>query len=164
VVTVVVPYRGATAKSRLGRPQLAQAMLEDVVAAARAVGDVVVANGDGGQAAAVASALADVVGPAMIVNADVPCVTPEDLRTLLRATPDGGTAIVAAEDGTTNAVSLTRADQFEPLYGPGSAERFRGRGAIVVDLPNLVADVDTWDDLLAVRDRVGTRTRAALDP
>jgi len=35
VVTVVVPFRGASAKSRLGRPDLARAMLEDVLEALR---------------------------------------------------------------------------------------------------------------------------------
>ena len=162
MVTVVVPFRGASAKSRLGRPEVARAMLEDVLAAARPIGDVVVANGDGGQAAAVTAALGAVAGPALVVNADLPCATSADLRTLLAATPAGGVAIVAAEDGTTNAISLADASLFEPLYGPGSAARFLAAGAVGVDVPNLAADVDVCDDLDRVRDRVGPRTRAAL--
>src|SRR5215204_2587539 len=117
MVTVVVPFRGADAKSRLGRPDVAQAMLEDVLRAARAVGTVVVANGDGGQGNAVAAALANVDGPVLVVNADLPCVTADDLRELLAATPPGGSAIVAAADGTTNAVSLARRGLFHPVYG-----------------------------------------------
>jgi 2-phospho-L-lactate guanylyltransferase (CobY/MobA/RfbA family) len=163
VVTVVVPYRGASAKSRLGRPDVARAMLEDVLAAARPLGEVVVANGDGGQGVAVAAALADVDGPALVVNADVPCATTEDLRALLDATPDGGSAIVAAADGTTNAVSLADARLFAPLYGPGSAARFLAGGAVAVDLPNLADDVDEAADLERVRARVGSHTRATLD-
>jgi 2-phospho-L-lactate guanylyltransferase (CobY/MobA/RfbA family) len=162
VVTVVVPYRGASAKTRLGRPELAQAMLEDVLAAAREVGDVVVANGDGGQGAAVSAALAGIAGPVLVVNADVPCVTGADLRALLAATPAGGSAIVAAADGTTNAVSVADARLFVPLYGPGSAARFAANGAVEVDLPNLAADVDVPADLDRLRGRLGPRTRAAL--
>ena len=162
MVTVVVPFRGADAKSRLGRPDVAQAMLDDVLRAARAVGDVVVANGDGGQGAAVAAALGRLDGPVLVVNADLPCATAGDLRTLVDATPPGGTAIVAAPDGTTNAISLADATLFAPLYGPGSAARFVAAGAVAVDLPNLAADVDVADDLDAVRDRGGPRTRAAM--
>jgi 2-phospho-L-lactate guanylyltransferase (CobY/MobA/RfbA family) len=162
VVTVVVPFRGTSAKSRLGRPALARAMLDDVVAAARELGKVVVANGEGGQAAAVGAALARVDGPALVVNADLPCVTAADLRALLEATPASGTAIVAAEDGTTNALSLADAKLFVPLYGPGSAARFLAAGAVAVELPNLAADVDTPEDVERVRGRVGPRTQAAL--
>jgi 2-phospho-L-lactate guanylyltransferase (CobY/MobA/RfbA family) len=162
VVTVVVPFRGASAKSRLGRPELARAMLEDVLAAARELGRVVVANGEGGQAAAVTTALAQVDGPALVVNADLPCATAADLRALLKATPIGGTAIVAAADGTTNAISLADARLFAPLYGPGSAARFVAAGAVAVELPNLAADVDTTEDVERVAGRVGPRTQAAL--
>jgi 2-phospho-L-lactate guanylyltransferase len=164
VVTVVVPFRGASAKSRLGRPAVARAMLEDVLDAARSVGAVVVANGEGGQGAAVVAALAGVDGPALVVNADLPCATPADLRALLDATPAGGVAIVPAADGTTNALSLAAPALFEPLYGPGSAARFVAAGAVAVDLPNLAADVDVAADLDGVRDRLGPHTRAVLAP
>ena len=137
-------------------------MFEDVVAAAAEVGEVVVADGAGGQAAAVAAALADVEGPVVVVNADVPCATGGDVRALVRATPAGGAAIVAAADATTNALSLARPELFAPLYGPGSATRFLARGAVAVDLPNLADDVDTVEDLARLRGNPGPRTRAAL--
>lgn len=162
MVTVVVPYRGASAKSRLGRAELALAMLEDVLDAARELGEVVVANGEGGQGAAVAEALADLDGPVLVVNADLPCATSADLHALLDATPAGGTAIVPAVDGTTNAVSLSDARLFAPLYGPGSAARFVAAGAVAVHIPNLVADVDTTGDLEQLSGRIGPRTRGAL--
>ena len=162
MVTVVVPFRGASAKSRLGRPDVARAMLADVVAAGMHVGPVVVANGDVGQGEAVAAALAGVAGAALVVNADLPCATRADLLALLEATPADGMAIVAAADGTTNALSLSDATEFRPLYGPGSAARFAAHGAVAVDLPNLADDVDTLDDLERVRDRAGARTRAVL--
>jgi 2-phospho-L-lactate guanylyltransferase (CobY/MobA/RfbA family) len=162
VVTVVVPFRATSAKSRLGRPELAHAMLDDVVAAARPLGEVVVANGAGGQGAAVAAALERVDGPALVVNADLPCATSDDLRALLAATPAGGVAIVAATDGTTNAVSLADARLFAPLYGPGSAGRFVAAGAVRVDVPNLAADVDVGEDLEPIRERLGPATRSVL--
>jgi 2-phospho-L-lactate guanylyltransferase (CobY/MobA/RfbA family) len=87
-------------------------------------------------------------------------VTPADLEQLTAAAP----ALVAAHDGTTNALSLRDARDFEPLYGAGSAERFEQRlGAQRLDLPGLRDDVDTWDDLERVRARVGPHTRAALE-
>ena len=162
MLTVVIPFRGETAKSRLGRPDVALAMLEDVRAAAEAVGRVVVANGAGGQGAAVAAALEAVEGPALVVNADVPCATPDDLRALVGATPAAGTAIVAAADGTTNAVSVADAGAFRALYGPGSAARYLEAGAVAAAIPNLADDVDTEDDLRRVRSRLGAHTRAAL--
>ena len=61
--TVVVPFRGETAKQRLApaphevRARLAQAMFADVLAAAEAVGTVLVADAAGGQGPAVEAAL-----------------------------------------------------------------------------------------------------------
>ena len=162
MVTVVIPFRGASAKSRLGNPKVARAMLADVEAAARAVGRVVVANGDGGQGEAVASALAGLSGPVVVVNADLPCVTSDDLHVLAAATPADGVAIVEAPDGTTNAISLARPDLFEPLYGAGSAARYLAGGAVAVAIENLRDDVDTLEDLDRVRERVGAHTAKAL--
>jgi 2-phospho-L-lactate guanylyltransferase len=182
VVTVVIPFAGTAGKTRLHasaevRGSLAVAMLADVLAACAAVGptrvvtphtelvergaDVeVVADPGGGQGAAVAAALARVRGPIVVVNADLPCVTPSDLLALADSMP----ALVAAADGTTNALSLASAASFAPLYGPGSAERFHAHtGAVSIDIPNLVDDVDTMDDLARLQLRVGPHTWAALD-
>ena len=62
--------------------------------------------------------------PFLVVNADLPCVTPRDLLALAGASPDDGLALVAAADGTTNALALSSPELFVPLYGPGSAARF----------------------------------------
>jgi 2-phospho-L-lactate guanylyltransferase (CobY/MobA/RfbA family) len=95
----------------------------------------------------------------LIVNADVPCATPADLHGLLAAAP----ALAAAPDGTTNALALREPAAFVPLYGRGSADRFRAHArATPVVVPNLADDVDTLDDLERVRERCGPRTRAAL--
>ena len=136
-------------------------MLADVRAACRAAGaqQVIVADAPGGQGEAVEGALLGREGPVTIVNCDVPAVTPGELAELNAAAP----AIVAAVDGTTNAIALRDARQFVPLYGPGSAARFEeALGAKRLDLPGLRDDVDTPEDLERVRDRVGDNTRRHL--
>jgi 2-phospho-L-lactate guanylyltransferase len=191
---IVVPFRGAEGKQRLtglGRNvhrAVVLAMLADVIAAVIEVGNGVVVTADddglrlarkadaevvddpgGGQGAAVAAALSALpAGPALVVNADVPCLRPEDLSELLAAIPFEGIALVPSADGRTNALGLAQPRLFEPLYGPRSAERFaraaraRGLDAVTVEIPNLVDDVDTLDDLERVRFRAGAHTRAAL--
>jgi 2-phospho-L-lactate/phosphoenolpyruvate guanylyltransferase len=190
MATVVVPFRGNDPKRRLDpmsddlRLRLAEAMLGDVVDAALAVGHTFVVSPepeplpDGvehvedprhGQGAAVRAALdaaaaAGSPAPYLVVNADLPCVTPRDLLALAGAIPEGGLALAPAADGTTNAIGLADERLFEPLYGDGSVERYAALGpSRLVDAPNLVDDVDTLDDLHRVADRLGPRTRCVLD-
>jgi 2-phospho-L-lactate guanylyltransferase (CobY/MobA/RfbA family) len=87
----------------------------------------------------------------LIVNSDLPAVTAEDLRALHDAIPDDGVAIGLASDGTTNALGLSDARLFAPLYGPGSAERFRAHVEHALDVvrPGLRDDVDTPADLVS---------------
>jgi 2-phospho-L-lactate guanylyltransferase len=186
-VTTVEGKTRLHASSRLRR-EFSLAMLGDVLSAARVVGDVrvVTADADGaavaneadaavlddpgrGQGAAVQAALSGLdPGAILIVNADVPCVVPDDLRALLAATPTGGIALAEARDGTTNALSVATPEAFAPLYGPGSAARFRahaeslGVTSVSVAVPNLVDDVDTLEDLQRLQLRVGPRSQACL--
>jgi 2-phospho-L-lactate guanylyltransferase (CobY/MobA/RfbA family) len=147
----VIPHR-VGGKTRLGDSLLAAAMLADVE---EVVGKALVVRASGGQGRALADALAELHGPVTIVNSDLPCITKRELEQLTAAAP----ALVAGEDGTTNALALRDAGDFEPLYGPGSAARFEQQlGARRLDLPGLRDDVDTWDDLERVRDRVGRHT------
>ena len=156
--TFVVPYR-QDGKSRLGDPEIARAMLEDVRAACAPLGDVLVCDAPGGQGQALAAFLEDLSGPVVIVNADVPCVGTEELEALAAAAP----ALVTAADGTTNALSLADARDFVPLYGAGSAGRYAATlDARVLALPGLRDDVDTWADLVRVGERAGPNTRRLL--
>ena len=193
MTTVVIPFSGAPGKTRLHasrriRHELSLAMLGDVIAAGLPVGAVRVVTADadgavlaetagatvvddpgGGQAAAVAAALDGVEpGATLIVNADVPCAVPDDLRGLLAATPAGGVALVEALDGTTNALSVPAAEVFAPLYGADSAKRFLGHArelgleAVSVAIPNLADDVDTLADLERLHLRLGPRSQVSL--
>jgi 2-phospho-L-lactate guanylyltransferase (CobY/MobA/RfbA family) len=167
VASIVIPFRGEDAKQRLPqrvRAELARAMLADVMAAADEVGRTFVAEGRG-QGAAVEKALSDVQEtPVLVVNADLPAVTPRDLLALLGSIPPDGIAVAAAPDGTTNALGLAAPRLFEPLYGPGSAARFLALApSRLVEIPNLADDVDSLSDLERLEGRLGARTRAALE-
>jgi 2-phospho-L-lactate guanylyltransferase (CobY/MobA/RfbA family) len=154
MVTFVVPFK-LSGKTRLGDPEIAWAMFLDVRAVCEQVGDVLVCDAPIGQNEAVAAALAPLEGPVAIINADVPCVTPYELVELVAAAP----ALVAARDGTTNALALADARDFRPSYGPDSAGRF---GLDQLELPGLREDVDTLEDLMRLAPHVGPNTRSAL--
>jgi 2-phospho-L-lactate guanylyltransferase (CobY/MobA/RfbA family) len=160
MTTFMIPFR-AEGKTRLGDSELAAAMLADVTAAVRALrAEPRLVDGPGGQGNALTRALAAHHGPVTILNSDLPCITSTEIEQLTEAAP----AIVAADAGTTNAIALRDASQFTPLYGTGSAARFEAElGAARLDLPGLRDDVDTWDDLERVRERVGPNTREYLN-
>lgn len=187
---IVVPFRGATGKQRLApltegaRAALTLAMLGDVLAACTVVGETYVATADedaarvarefearvtpdfgGGQGAAVSVALRELPDrPTLVINADLPCVTPADVRALDAATPENGITYVAARDGTTNALGLSSPSLFAPLYGEGSADRFRvhahtlGVDVVPAAIPNIADDVDSLEDLERLEVRLGPRT------
>jgi 2-phospho-L-lactate guanylyltransferase len=127
---------------------------EDARALADEQGVKVVDDPGEGQGVAVAAALAAVPEwPALVVNADLPDVQPRDLLALLGVLPEEGIAIAPAPDGTTNALALARPGLFEPLYGRGSAARFRAHGdelgveVAELQAPALERDVDTVAEL-----------------
>lgn len=188
MTTVVVPFAGSEGKTRLElaqhlRNRLSLAMLADVLAAASAVGPIVLVTSDEngaavsqawqaevvedpgeGQGAAVAAALTSVSGRVLVVNGDLPCVVPDDLRALEAAIPDRGLALVEALDGTTNALGLSSPDIFQPLYGRDSARRFRALDVetVSVTVSNLAEDVDLMADLERLELRCGRRTQSVL--
>lgn len=188
---VVVPFRGTSGKSRLGqegRERLALAMLADVLAACLAVGVTVLVTSDEdaaglaqeagarvvedpgrGQGTAVSAGLAQLQErPMLVVNSDLPAATPRDLLALLGAMPPTGMAIVEARDGSTNALALSAPHLFSSSYGPGSADRFRAHAArlgvelVTTEIPGLIDDVDTPQDLARLDGSLGRHTQAAL--
>jgi 2-phospho-L-lactate guanylyltransferase len=192
-MSIVVPFRGPDGKQRLDAPeqlreQVSLAMLGDVVAAcvataptrvvtsdpaaaglATELGATVVSDPGDGQGSAVATGLVGLPAqPTLVVNADVPCVVPHDLRTFATAAELGAFGLVEADDGTTNALALPTPAAFAPCYGPGSANRFReharslGLETSDAVIPNLTDDVDTLDDLDRLAYRAAPRTQAAL--
>ena len=185
MTTVVVPFAGAQGKTRLEfarrtRSELSVAMLADVLAATTVVGRTLVVAPDAegidhlgaelvddpgeGQGAAVQAALAGLEGEVLVVNADLPCAAPADLRALLEAIPEDGIALVEALDGTTNALGLAHPHLFRPLYGRDSASRFLALDVetVSVVVPNLSEDIDTMADLERLQLRCGPRTQSVL--
>lgn len=178
---IVIPFRSA-GKTRLPveiRVELSLAMLGDVLEVAvdcaarvRLVSDdsaaelfaaglgvEVVRDPGGGQGDAVAAALAGLEGPCLVVNADLPCISSASLSRLGARSP----SLVAAADGTTNALSLPEPARFVSLYGPGSAARFAAAGFDAVSIPELAQDVDTLADLEQLTLPVGARTALVLN-
>src|SRR3954469_15694251 len=106
---------------------------------------------------------------ALLGPGDTPGLRAEDLTALLeRSEP---VVIVPDRHGTgTNALVLTPPDAIAPAFGPGSRARHEaaadaaGVARALVELPALTLDVDTPDDLAALRagGRLGPRTAAAL--
>jgi 2-phospho-L-lactate guanylyltransferase len=141
---------------------------------------------DAGQSAAVAlgvsRALDDGFARVLCIPGDCPALEPRELDELLVAADarangrvDAEVVIVPDRHGTgTNGLLLTPPDAIAPAFGPGSFQRHRelalAAGArLQIERPaSLLLDVDTGDDLAALRDRLdatsaaAARTRAVL--
>jgi FO synthase len=180
IVPVRAPGEGksrlAGVLSPLRRASLVQGMLERVLLAlrqARSVTRIVVVTPDLGLAlpagvdvvhdsgvglnAAVALALESVAGTAdaaLVVAADAPQVTAEEIDRIIAATRDADVGIVPDRRGEgTNALWLRLPPGIAPQYGEGSARAHRdaaraaGLRVVVVDAPGLSHDVDLPSDL-----------------
>jgi 2-phospho-L-lactate guanylyltransferase len=180
------------------RPTLAEAMVGDVLAALGQVAgldDVVVVTAElaaaraaeaagahvvhdpeeAGQSAAASRGIAAAVERgaerALLVPGDCPALDPAEVARLL----DRGAPVVIVPDrhGTgTNALLLTPPYAIAPAFGTGSFARhaaLAGGRAEVCEVPSLGLDVDTPDDLQALRAALAAhpggapRTRALLD-
>ena len=90
-----------------------------------------------------------------VLAADLPYVTADDVRELIaHARP---LALVAAADGTTNAIAACPPAAFRPSYGPGSAAR---HGGTRVRLAGIERDIDTPARSRARAHRMPRVTRA----
>jgi 2-phospho-L-lactate guanylyltransferase len=150
-------------------------------AAERAGAAVVTDPDERGQSAATSlgidTALARGAERALLVPGDCPAVDPQEVsRLLARAPAEPSVVIVPDRHGSgTNALLLTPPAAVGPSFGAGSFARHAARASAagatvkVCDLPSLGLDVDTPDDLaalrtaLAARPEGAARTRAVLD-
>jgi 2-phospho-L-lactate guanylyltransferase len=112
----------------------------------------------------------------LLVPGDCPLLDPAELDALLgRDAPPPSVLVVPDRHGTgTNALLLTPPDALSPAFGPGSRDRHIGNaqraGVLgeVVEVASLALDVDTPEDLQALRSALATthggaaRTRGLL--
>jgi 2-phospho-L-lactate guanylyltransferase len=100
----------------------------------------------------------------LLVPGDCPALDPKEVDGLLVRAPAPTPEVVVIPDRHglgTNGLVLTPPDIITPSFGPGSRERHveaaRAAGAVVrVDeVPSLILDVDTIDDLEALRAALG---------
>ncbi|HEV2975532.1 MAG TPA: 2-phospho-L-lactate guanylyltransferase [Solirubrobacteraceae bacterium] len=162
-----------------------------VVTNEQSVHDAVLAHGatlvadaaDAGQSAAVAHGVARALGDgferALCIPGDCPTLDAAELDELLAAADARAAAaevvIVPDRHGTgTNGLLLTPPNAIASSFGPASCKRHRALALAAgarceVERPSsLLLDVDTGDDLAALRDRLDTtraaasRTRAVL--
>ena len=95
----------------------------------------------------------------LMLSADLPLVTSEDVEALVAAAPARGVAIARARDAGTNAVLLRPAGAILTCFGDrGSAAKHSrlaadaGLAAVVVDRPGLATDLDSPEDLAELWD------------
>ena len=105
---------------------------------------------------------------AALIPGDCPLLSAEELDEALDRLEDGAVAGVPDRHGTgTNALVMAPADAIGPAFGPDSCERHLDRArragwvANVEPLPSLGLDLDTPDDLAALRERLGADPDAA---
>ncbi len=165
----LAPVLSARERSRLGRDLAARTLLavqeagaEPVVLAAdhqvahwaTARGVSVLIDRRGGLDDAAAGLVAEARAthrPWLVVHADLPLVTPADVRQALTVLEAGRSPIAPADDGGTSLVGGTGEMRF--AYGPASFHRHLARlteGQVLISL-GLSLDLDDSADLMAAR-------------
>lgn len=152
-----------------------------VMAAARYIGAAVVEDTvEEGQSAAASLGLAYALDQgfdrALCVPGDCPALDPAEVQELLAQAEERGVTIVPDRHGSgTNGLLLTPPDAISPSFGPDSRMRHQqladaaGLAWRIVEAPSLLLDVDTGEDLQALRERLACeptgapRTRAVLE-
>ncbi|HEX4403032.1 MAG TPA: 2-phospho-L-lactate guanylyltransferase [Galbitalea sp.] len=185
--TVVIPVKGTvSAKSRLGAaPELALAIALDTVAETRAVANVIVVTvtsiapefeilgarviveaATGLNAAVRQGVAAAGGGPVAVLLGDVPALRSVELAAALELAAKHPLAFIADadNDGTVLIAALDPASH-APAFGAHSRAAHLAAGYVELEIPvdsGLRRDVDTPDQLFALGDRLGRRTRAAM--
>jgi|SRR5579884_902871 len=107
----------------------------------------------------VAHALESGFERALLVPGDCPLLAPNEVDELIAHPVAARSALIVPDRHRTgtNALLLTPPDALTPTFGPGSCLRHQqvaagqGAHAELVDVPTLALDVDTPDDLAALR-------------
>jgi 2-phospho-L-lactate/phosphoenolpyruvate guanylyltransferase len=149
----------------------------DPAAQAAAHGDRVVVVHDtleAGQSAAAAAgikhALAQGFERVLLVPGDTPMLDPVEIDALLARSEDDGMQVVIVPDrhgSGTNALMITPPDVFKPSFGPDSLHRHlsaaqeQGLMHSVEEVPSLLNDVDTPDDLAVLASLLEDRRACA---
>ncbi|HEX3392191.1 MAG TPA: 2-phospho-L-lactate guanylyltransferase [Solirubrobacteraceae bacterium] len=143
-----------------------------VAAAGRYLGAIVVEDSaEQGQSAAaelgIARALADKIERTLCVPGDCPTLDPGELEALLGEHTSGLTIVPDRHGSGTNGLLLSPPGAISPSFGPDSRERHEllareaGLEHRLAQPASLLLDIDTGDDLAALRERlVGERVRA----
>jgi 2-phospho-L-lactate guanylyltransferase len=147
---------------------------ESVASAARYLGALVIPDtAEESQSAAVAQgverAAAEGFERVLCVPGDCPALDPGEVAALLEAPPTEAAEVVIVPDRHstgTNGLLLTPPDAIPPSFGPGSCERHlrlareAGVACRVERVPSLLLDIDTGEDLAALRERLAGEPRA----
>ena len=102
----------------------------------------------------------------LIIHADLPAATPEDIEVLAAADTD--VALARAGDGGTNAMLLRPGVSFPFAFGADScarhlaAAREAGLSAVLVERPGLALDLDRPEDVAAYLARAGNSRTLGL--
>lgn len=107
----------------------------------------------------------------LIVPADLPLITPEDVRAMLERAQDPPVVVVAPDRRRqgTNALLVCPAGLIEYHYGPGSFQkhcllaRRAGARLEILDLPSLALDMDLPEDLQMVSEALERTVVIALE-
>ena len=89
----------------------------------------------------------------VVLPADLPWVTEDDLLNLVSTGRDGSIVLAPSQDGGTNALFLRPPSAIEFFYGKGSARRHvdmaeeRGLSVVLLESPTLAFDIDSPVDL-----------------
>jgi 2-phospho-L-lactate guanylyltransferase len=105
----------------------------------------------------------------LLVPGDCPALDPQEVGTLLESRADPPQVVIVPDrhGSGTNALLLAPPDAVAPSFGAGSLARHAARARAasatvkVRDVPSLGLDVDTPDDLAALRAALDTRPSLA---
>ncbi len=134
---------------------------------------VLVDDREDGQSAAtligIAQAIEDGAPRVLLVPGDTPALDPAELDALLDRPATGRSVVIVADrhGSGTNALLLTPPDVIEPAFGPDSraahekAAADAGVPCTVEEVSTLALDVDTSDDLAALRTALANRRGGA---